>query len=145
MTLPDFLTRDRYGEIRLTGHRIGLYHLVFFHHRGESSEALISRFPSLSHALVDKVIAFYHANKGEVDAYVAACQAEIDRQRASGAAGPSLADLRRRRGGPWLRNPRHDDLAGIPRSTSTFAGRSGMRSSITTPSLDPRPYGLTLA
>ena len=29
MTLPDFLTRDRYGEIRLKGHRIGLYHIVF--------------------------------------------------------------------------------------------------------------------
>jgi uncharacterized protein (DUF433 family) len=97
MTLPDFLARDRYGEIRLKGHRIGLYHLVFFHNRGESSEALASRFPSLSPELVDNVIAFYHANKGEVDAYVAECQAEIDRQRATAPEGPSLADLRRRR------------------------------------------------
>jgi uncharacterized protein (DUF433 family) len=97
MTLPDFLTRDRYGEIRLKGHRIGLYHLVFFHNQGESSEALVRRFPSLSRELVDKVLAFYHANQGEVDAYVAACQAEIDRQRAAAPAGPSLADLRRRR------------------------------------------------
>src|SRR3954452_16015932 len=96
MTLPDFLTRDRYGEIRLTGHRIGLYHVVFFHNRGESSEALVGRFPSLSRELVDQVIAFYRANKAEVDAYVAACQAEIDRQRAVAPAGPSLADLRRR-------------------------------------------------
>jgi uncharacterized protein (DUF433 family) len=100
MTLPGFLTRDRYGEIRLTGHRIGLYHLVFFHNRGESSEALVGRFPSLSLELVDKVLAFYRANQGEVGAYVAACQAETDRQRSAAPSGPSLADLRGRREAP---------------------------------------------
>ena len=28
MTLPDFLTRESTGEIRLTGRRVGLYHVV---------------------------------------------------------------------------------------------------------------------
>ena len=81
MRLPDFLTRDRYGEIRLKGHRIGLFHIVFFHNRGESVEAILSRFPSLPPELVNAVITFYETNKDEVDAYVAACQAEINQQR----------------------------------------------------------------
>ncbi len=96
MRLPDFLTRDRYGEIRLKGHRIGLFHIVFFHNRGESAEAMVSRFPSLSPELVNEVIAFYETNKDEVDAYVAACQAEINQQRATTPAGLGLSELRKR-------------------------------------------------
>ncbi len=97
MTLPDFLTRDHYGEIRLKGHRIGLYHIVFFHNRGETAEAIECRFPPLPRELINGTIAFYKANKNEVDAYVAACQAEIDRQRAEAPAGPSLSELRKRK------------------------------------------------
>jgi uncharacterized protein (DUF433 family) len=97
MELPNFLTRDRYGEIRLKGHRIGLYHIVFFHDRGESVQALVNRFPGLPPDLVSEVIAYYEANRVEVDAYVAECQAEIDRQREMAPEGPSLAELRRRR------------------------------------------------
>jgi len=97
MTLPDFLTRDRYGEIRLKGHRIGLFHIVFFHNRGEAAEAMVSRFPSLPPELVNEVIAFYETNKDEVDAYVAACQAEINRQRATTPERLSLSELRKRR------------------------------------------------
>jgi uncharacterized protein (DUF433 family) len=97
MTLPDFLTQDRYGEIRLKGHRIGLFHLVFFHNRGESPEALVSRFPSLPLKLVTDVIAFCETNRDKVDAYVAECQAEIDRQRATTPERLSLSELRRRR------------------------------------------------
>jgi len=96
MRLPDFLTRDRYGEIRLKGHRIGLFHIVFFHNRGESAEAMVSRFPSLSPELVNEVIAFYETNKDEVDAYVATCQAEINQQRATTPAGLGLSELRKR-------------------------------------------------
>ena len=96
MRLPDFLTRDRYGEIRLKGHRIGLFHIVFFHNRGESAEAMVSRFPGLPAELVNEVIAFYETNKDEVDAYVAACQAEINQQRAAAPEGLGLAELRKR-------------------------------------------------
>ena len=97
MTLPDFLTRDRYGEVRLNGHRIGLYHIVSFYNRGETAEALACRFPSLPPELINDVIDFYKASKNEVDAYVAACQAEIDEQRAAAPEGPSLSELRKRR------------------------------------------------
>ena len=97
MNLPDFFTRDRYGEIRLKGHRIGLFHIVLFHNRGESLEALMSRFPSLPPELVKEVLAFYEINRDEVNIYVAECQAEIDRQRAATSDELSLSDLRQRR------------------------------------------------
>lgn len=97
MSLPDFLTQDRYGEIRLNGHRIGLYHVVYFLARGDSADAIVSRYPSLPLELVNRVIAFYGANKDEVDAYVALCQDEIDRQRETAPEGPTLAQLRQRR------------------------------------------------
>ena len=95
MDLPEFLDRDRYGEIRLRGHRIGLDHVVFCHTRGESVAEIANRFPSLAPALVDAVVSFYEANREEVDAYVAQGRAELDRQRAD-SAGPSLEELRRR-------------------------------------------------
>ncbi len=97
MTLPDFLIQDRYGEIRLKGHRIGLFHIVFFHNRGESPDALVSRYPSLTPEFVKEVIAFYEANRDEVSAYIAECQAEIDRQRSTTPERLSLSELRRRR------------------------------------------------
>src|SRR5262245_35420315 len=31
MTLPDFLSIDEHGEIRLAGHRVGLFHLVHYY------------------------------------------------------------------------------------------------------------------
>ena len=81
MQLPDFLTRTPDGEIRLTGHRIGLYHLVNCYREGESAEMLASRYPTLPLALVHKAIAFYLDNQGEVDAYMASCSAALDEQR----------------------------------------------------------------
>lgn len=80
MQLPEFLTQSADGEIRLTGHRIGLYHLVQRYNEGESAEMLASRYPSLSLALVHKVLAFYLDNQSEIDAYVADCSAAVDRQ-----------------------------------------------------------------
>ena len=79
----------------LKRHRVGLFHIVFFHNRGESPEALVSRFPSLPPELVKEVIAFYETNRDEVNAYVAECQAEIDRQRATTPEGLSLSELRK--------------------------------------------------
>ena len=83
MQLPDFLTQSADGEIRLTGHRIGLYHLVVRYNEGESAEMLASRYPSLPLALVHKVLAFYLDNQSDVDAYVAACSAAMDEQQQS--------------------------------------------------------------
>jgi uncharacterized protein (DUF433 family) len=58
MTLPDFLTQAPDGEIRLAGHRIGLFHVVQGYNEGESAEMLASRYPTLPLSLVHKAIAF---------------------------------------------------------------------------------------
>ena len=96
MTLPDFLTRDDTGDIRLTGYRIGLYHVLFYYNEGYSAEMLVGQFPDLSLALIYKIIAFYLENQAEVDAYVSACQDELNRQRASSTRRSDVASLRRR-------------------------------------------------
>ena len=96
MTLPDFLTEHEYGDIRLTGHRIGLFHVVKYYNEGYSPEMLVEQFPTLELALIHKVIAFYLENRVEVDAYVADYDAELEEQRATAPKGPSLAELRQR-------------------------------------------------
>ena len=94
MTLPDFLTRESTDEIRLTGHRIGLYHMVHYYNEGYSAEMLGGQFPDLPLALIHKLIAFYLENRDEVDAYVAACRAELNRQRNANPNRLPLASLR---------------------------------------------------
>jgi uncharacterized protein (DUF433 family)/catechol 2,3-dioxygenase-like lactoylglutathione lyase family enzyme len=96
MKLPDFLTEWPYGEIVLTGHRIGLYHVVYHHKGGESAEQIHERYPTLSLELIRKVLAFYRENQPEVDAYVAREQQEIERQRASTPPAFNPEELRAR-------------------------------------------------
>ncbi|MCI0376780.1 MAG: DUF433 domain-containing protein [Gemmataceae bacterium] len=96
MTLPEHLTKDNYGYIHVTGHRIGLQDLVHFYNEGHSPESLLDVFPTLSLAVIHKVIAFYLENRAEVDAYVASSEAEMERQRAIAPRGPDVAELRRR-------------------------------------------------
>lgn len=96
MDLPDFLTRHKYGEIRLTGHRIGLLHLVDCYNEGMSPDQIAEHFPTLPVSLIQDVVGFYQKHRGEVDAYVAACREEIDRQAAASHPWPDLAELRRR-------------------------------------------------
>src|SRR5437667_10978884 len=96
MILPEFLTQDPDGFIHLTGHRIGLHHLVRCYIDGYSPEMICGRYPTLSLALVHKVIAFYLENQPEVDALVDANDSEIERQIAAPQHGPGLAVLRLR-------------------------------------------------
>ena len=63
--LPDFLTREATGEIRLSGHRIGLFHVVHYYNEGYSAEMLVCQFPTLPLALIHKVIGFYLENKAD--------------------------------------------------------------------------------
>jgi uncharacterized protein (DUF433 family) len=100
MTLPDFLTEWPDGEIVLTGHRIGLYHLVTYSNAGYSSERLHEQFPTLPVSLIQQVLQFHTANRAEVDAYVAGCQATIDRQRDAGRHVDVVA-LRKRFAEVW--------------------------------------------
>jgi uncharacterized protein (DUF433 family) len=97
MNLPNFLTQDAHGEIFLTGHRIGLLHVVDYHNDGYSAEALHQEFPALPVALIDQVLAFYREHRAEVDAYVDRCHAEMDRNYAAYRPGPGMLEVRRLR------------------------------------------------
>ena len=96
MELPDFLSRDAEGDIRLTGHRIGLIHLVQYYNDGYSPEMLMCQYPTLSLALIHKVIAFYLENRTEVDRYVATCNDELSRQRGTNPKRLDVTTLRQR-------------------------------------------------
>ena len=95
MIFPDFLTQDEDGEIRLAGHRIGLYTIARCAQEGLSAEEISEEFPSLDLALVQKVLRFLEENKAEVSAYVANYRAELERQEAEHI--PSEAELEVRR------------------------------------------------
>jgi uncharacterized protein (DUF433 family) len=83
MKLPDFLTEWPFGEIVVTGHRIGLYHVISHYKEGMNVEQLHDQFDTLEPELIQKVLDFYRANQAEVDAYMAETEAELDRQAAS--------------------------------------------------------------
>jgi uncharacterized protein (DUF433 family) len=95
MELPDFLTRTEHGDIDLTGHRIGLAHVVNHFNEGWSAEMIVSRYPTLGLAHVYKAIAFYLENKAAVDEYIREYDAEMEQLRAN-AKGPNW-DLMRQR------------------------------------------------
>ena len=96
MTLPPFLETDDGGFISLTGHRIGLHHVVRLYREGSSPEAIAAYFPSLPMALIHKVIAFYLENQDDVDSYVCDHDTDIARQIAEGPKAPSMVELRQR-------------------------------------------------
>jgi len=96
MTLPDFLTQDRYGFIHFVGHRIGLNHVLDRYNEGYTPERLQEHLPTLSLAEIYAAISFYLENKAKVDVYLKENRAEIDRQAAAAPHGPSAAELRRR-------------------------------------------------
>lgn len=95
MNLPDFLVDHPDGEIRLTGHRIGLYSVIAEYQDGQSPERIHETFPTIPLELVRKVVAFYHDNRAAVDAYVADYRAELDKLEASHTPGPGVQKLRR--------------------------------------------------
>lgn len=94
MNLPDFLTRNEKGGIRITGHRIDLYHIVELYHEGYSAEMMHGEFPTLLLVLIYKTMAFYLENKADVDAYVAGVDAEIQEHMARAKPTPTLEQLR---------------------------------------------------
>ena len=97
MNLPELLTQDRDGFIHLTGHRIGLNHVVtLYRDERYTPEMLADHFPTLTLAQIHKVIAFYLENQDEADGYVSQCLAEVERQAADAQPGPTGEELRRR-------------------------------------------------
>src|SRR5262245_40180576 len=83
MTLPEFL-HEQDGEVRLVGHRIGLFHLLWSYNEGDSAEMLLERFPTLAMAQIHKVLGFYWENKAQVDASWAEARRRLEGQRAAG-------------------------------------------------------------
>src|SRR5438128_1258681 len=96
MNLPPLLTDHPDGEIRLTGHRIGLYTVIRLFREGSDVDAILEELPSLSREKVAGVLTFYEQNREEVDAYCDAFGRDLERQEARYPAGPSLEELRRR-------------------------------------------------
>jgi len=84
LKLPDFLERDELGSIRLTGHRITLYHLLWYYGEGYSPEALHEQFPTISMAAIHKTLGYYWENKVELDEYVKEKQERIEELRKRG-------------------------------------------------------------
>jgi uncharacterized protein (DUF433 family) len=93
---PDCLHWSPDGEIRVLGHRIGLYHLIRLYNEGYNAEMLLCQYPTLELVTIHKVIVFYLENRALVDDYLARYQAELDHLRATGRHGSSLAELRAR-------------------------------------------------
>ncbi len=96
MKLPDFLTEWPDDMIVLTGHRVGLYHVVSKYKDGMTAEELHEEYPTLSLELIRKVLAFYHENKAEADAYVARYEERLRRQEEERRPLFDLDELRRR-------------------------------------------------
>lgn len=95
MPLPEFLA-EAVGEIRIVGHRISLFDVLWEYNQGLSVEELALRFPTLKRATIHKLIAFYLEEQPEVDEYLAAYQQALGDARAQASAGPSAAELQRR-------------------------------------------------
>ena len=79
MQLPKFLRLGSDGDIVLTGHRIGLHHVIHHYNEGYSPEMLTEQFPSLPLALVHKVIAFYLDHRPELDGYMVQYESDLER------------------------------------------------------------------
>jgi uncharacterized protein (DUF433 family) len=96
MILPEFLTRDAEGEIRLTGHRIGLYTVARLRQEGRSAQQIVEELPSIPRALLDQVLAFCAASQADVDAYLAAYRADLE-HLAAAAPGVGIVKMREQR------------------------------------------------
>ena len=84
------------GENRLVGHRIGLYHFIYYYNQGFTTEMILCQFPTLELATIHMVVAFYFDHHEEVDRYAAEYQAELDHLRGAGPHAPSVAEIRKR-------------------------------------------------
>ncbi len=105
MTLPDFLTRDEYGFVRIAGHRIGFHHVIRLYKAGRSAEDVAHEFPTLALPLIETVLAFCRENRADVEAYLAEEDAEYERLVAAHPPSPALLEIRRRLAAKGTRVP----------------------------------------
>jgi uncharacterized protein (DUF433 family) len=93
--LPEFL-RQYHDEVRLVGHRIGLYDIVRRYQSGSREDVLAHDFPTLSPLLIQKVIAFYLEHQQVVDEYVASYSEVLREQEARNPTRVTAQMLRER-------------------------------------------------
>lgn len=96
MKLPEFLTEHPYGEIVVTGHRIGLYSIARRYRAGMTAEQIAEEFPTLTVDQVRKVIVFSDENSEEVDRYVEEYRQDLASQEAMYSRPEKWAELRER-------------------------------------------------
>jgi uncharacterized protein (DUF433 family) len=93
--LPTCLEWSPDGEVRVTGRRIGLFHIVkAYRVLGESLQQIAEEF-ELAPELINEVLAFAEKHEAEVGAYVADYQAELDRQCVDYQPGPAALRISR--------------------------------------------------
>jgi uncharacterized protein (DUF433 family) len=81
----------RDGGYYFAGSRVSLDSVVYEFLKGESPEAILQSFPSLSLLQVYAAITFYLAHRPEIDAYLGQGEARFEElARASRAANPLL-------------------------------------------------------
>ena len=103
MNLPKFLCDHPDGEIRLKGHRIGLYTIVRDYQEGMTADQMAEEYPTLSRDLLDNVIQFYLQNRTAVDTYLEEYREKLDRLKVTlPQKGPDLEELKRR----WIASGR---------------------------------------
>jgi uncharacterized protein (DUF433 family) len=93
--LPDCLHWSPDGEIRVVGHRIGLYSVIDRHQSGHSIEEILEEFPTLSLDQIRSIIGFYQANQQEVGTYVQKYRDELRRQEEAYVPSPAVLRVRR--------------------------------------------------
>lgn len=94
--LPPWLHWHPDGEIRFSGHRLGLFHFIYYYNQGYTPEMLLCQFPTLELSSIHKTIGFYLDNRPEVDSYVGQYEAEIEHLRAIGRHAPDVIEMRKR-------------------------------------------------
>jgi len=94
-SLPDCLYWRPVGEIRVVGHRIGLYSVMKRHQAGCTPDELLKELPTLSPEEIRAIIAFHHENCELVDSYVEEYRAELSRQEAIYEPTPAVLRIRR--------------------------------------------------
>lgn len=69
----DFTQYEKYGEIRVQGHRIYMHHLLSAYLKGgcDTPQLLLDRFPSLDMEKVLACLLYYHTHREAMDKMVA--------------------------------------------------------------------------
>ncbi len=78
------------GEIRVVGHRIGLYSVMRRHKAGCTAEEILEELPTLSPDEIREIIAFSREHQQLIDAYVEEYRADLQRQEAAYEPTPAV-------------------------------------------------------